>query len=186
MQQVHWTNPDWKTTWGLGFVVFKGSNGNTWVGHGGSCPGYRSILQLDLKSKMAYAVMINAGGTNPGSYSRGLQAILAKVKSAPKKADEATDNKKVNLSDYTGYYSNQPWWSEKYIGVWGDKLVTLNLPARSPGDAMTMYKHVEGDTFRRIRDNKELGETMVFKRNDAGEVNLYVTHTNIYKKIDRD
>lgn len=186
MQQVHWTNPDWKTTWGLGFVVFKGSNGNTWVGHGGSCPGYRSILQLDLKSKMAYAVMINAGGTNPGSYARGLQAILAKVKAAPKKADDATDNKKVNLSDYTGYYSNQPWWSEEYIGVWGDKLVTLNLPSRSPGEAMTMYKHIEGDTFRRIRDNKELGETMVFKRNEANQVNAYISHTNIYKKIDRN
>ena len=60
MHNVHWTNPDWKTTWGLGFVVYKGGDGNTWVSHGGSCPGYRSTLQLDLKNKRAFSVMINA------------------------------------------------------------------------------------------------------------------------------
>ena len=184
MQQVHWTNPNWKTTWGLGFVVYKGSNGNTWVGHGGSCPGYRSTLQLDLKTKMAYAVMINAGGTNPGSYARGIQAILAKVKTVSKAEETAAGDAQGNLKEFTGYYSKQPWWSEEYIGIWGDKLVTMNLPSRSPGDAMTMYKHIEGDTFRRIRDDNELGETMVFKRNDAGQVTAYELHTNIYKKID--
>lgn len=182
MQQVHWTNPDWKTTRGLGFVVYKGSNGNTWVGHGGSCPGYRSTLQLDLKTKMAYAVMINAGGTNPSSYVQGIQSILAKAPS--KDEHEGTDNTVVNLEEFSGYYSNQPWWSEKYIGVWGDKLVTLNLPSRSPGDSMTMYQHIEGDTFRRIRDDNELGETMVYQRDQAGQVNAYETHTNIYTKID--
>ncbi|MCW5518041.1 serine hydrolase domain-containing protein [Muriicola sp. Z0-33] len=184
MQQVHWTNPNWKTTWGLGFVVFKGSNGNTWVGHGGSCPGYRSVLQLDLKSKMAYAVMINAGGTNPGSYSRGIQAIMDKVKKTSSKKEGAEESMEVNLTEYVGYFSNQPWWSEKYIGVWGDKLVSLSLPSRSPGESMTMYKHIEGDTFRRIRDNKELGETMEFKRNKDGQISAYITHTNEYKKIE--
>lgn len=184
MQQVHWTNPDWKTTWGLGFSVYKGGNGNTWVGHGGSCPGYRSTMQLDLKTKMAYAVMINAGGTNPASYARGIQAILDKVKPPSKKKDGAIDIAAVKFDDYTGYYSIQPWWSEVYIGVWGDKLVTLNLPSRSPGEAMTMYEHIEGDTFRRIRDDNEMGETMVFKRNAAGKVNAYISHTNSYKKID--
>ncbi|MBT8183598.1 MAG: beta-lactamase family protein [Eudoraea sp.] len=184
MQQVHWTNPDWKTTRGLGFVVYKGSNGNTWVGHGGSCPGYRSTLQLDLKTKMGYAVMINAGGTNPTSYVRGIQGILVKVKPGTTKTEETSDDKKTDLGEFTGYYNNQPWWSEKYIGKWGDKLVTLSLPSRSPGDAMTMYKHIEGDTFRRIRDDDTLGETMVFERNEAGEVTAYISHTNIYKKID--
>ena len=185
MQQVHWTNPDWKTTRGLGFGVYKGSNGNTWVGHGGSCPGYRSTLQLDLKSKMAYAVMINAGGTSPLSYVRGIHAILAKVKPATdKKEDEA--NRSIALTDYVGNYSVQPWWSEGYIGVWGEHLVYLSLPSRSPGADMTMYKHIEGDTFRRIRDDGELGETLLFIRNDQGKVVSYKSHTNIYNKIENN
>ncbi len=70
MQQVHWTDPDWKTTWGLGFAVSKGSDGTKWVSHGGSCPGYRSGIQLNPKSKMAYTVMINANGTNPHKYAK--------------------------------------------------------------------------------------------------------------------
>ena len=80
MQQVHWTDPDWKTTWGLGFAVSKGSDGTKWVSHGGSCPGYRSGIQLNPKSKMAYTVMINANGTNPHKYAREMHAILNKVK----------------------------------------------------------------------------------------------------------
>ncbi|MEX0290211.1 MAG: serine hydrolase domain-containing protein, partial [Flavobacteriaceae bacterium] len=95
MQQVHWTNPNWKTTWGLGFVVYKGGNGNTWVGHGGYCPGYRSSLQLDLKSKLAFAVMINAGGTNPGKYVRGINAILTKIK--PSSGEQKTEEQEVDL-----------------------------------------------------------------------------------------
>jgi len=51
MQQVHWTDPDWKTTWGLGYSVYKGSDGTKWVSHGGSCPGYRSGIQINPKSK---------------------------------------------------------------------------------------------------------------------------------------
>ncbi len=51
MQNVHWTDPDWKTTWGLGFVVSKGSSGEKIVGHGGSCPGYRSSISLRPESQ---------------------------------------------------------------------------------------------------------------------------------------
>lgn len=34
MHNVHWTDPDWKTTWGLGFMVFKDSDEGKLVGHG--------------------------------------------------------------------------------------------------------------------------------------------------------
>jgi CubicO group peptidase (beta-lactamase class C family) len=179
MQNVHWTNPDWKTTWGLGFVVFKGSNGNTWVGHGGSCPGYRSSLQLDLKRKMAFSVMINANGTNPGKYVKGIDAIISKVKPA---SDKETEK---DLEEYTGYYNPMPWWSEEYISTWNGQLVSLSLPSDKPGDAMTFYKHIEGDTFRRVRDDDELGETIVFERDDDGQIIRYRQHGNYSRKIQK-
>lgn len=185
MQNVHWTDPDWKTTWGLGFVVYKGEDGNTWVGHGGSCPGYRSTLQIDLKNKRAYSVMINANGTNPAKYANGINAIIKKVKT-PKK-EEPTDERieKKNLQEYVGYYSPMPWWSEEFISTWDGKLVTLGLPSEKPGDSMTFYKHIEGDTFRRIRDDEELGETLVFERDKNGRIINYIQHGNYYKRIDR-
>lgn len=180
MQQVHWTNPNWQTTWGLGFSIYKGSNGSTWVGHGGSCPGYRSTLQIDLNNKRAFVVMINSSGTNPSKYANGIGSILDKVKGS-KKSDSTDD--KANLEDYVGYYSQQPWWSEEYISTWNGKLVTLGLPSDNPGNSMTFYKHIEGDTFRRIRDNDELGETLIFERDSNGNITRYISHGNYSNRI---
>ena len=178
MQTVHWTDPDWSTTWGLGFAVFKGPEGTTWVGHGGSCPGYRSALQLDLKNKRGYSVMINSSGTNPGKYIRGIHGLLDKM---GKPDPEATQ---PDLSDYTGYYNPMPWSSERYVGAWGDRLAILELPAENPGEALTFFKHIEGDTFRRVRDDGELGETLVFERDEIGAVRRYQRHGNyVVKKI---
>lgn len=182
MQNVHWTNPDWKTTWGLGFIVYKGSNGNTWVGHGGDCPGYRSILLIDLKSKRAFSVMINANGTNPGNYANGIKEIINKVKVSKR---EISSKEKKDLKEFVGYYSQMPWWGEEYISTWEGKLVTLQLPSEKPGDSMTFYKHIEGDTFRRIRDDDELGETLVFERDENGNITQYIRHGNYSKKINR-
>lgn len=181
MQTVHWTNPDWKLTWGLGFSVYKGSDGNTWVGHGGSCPGYRSTLQINLKKKRAYAVMINASGTNPGKYSRGIDQLLNKVQATKEKEESP----KKDLGEYEGYYSPMPWWSEEYVSVLNGKLVTLSLPSDNPGEALTFYKHIEGDTFRRIRDNDELGEALVFERDKKGNIIQYISHGNYSKKISK-
>jgi CubicO group peptidase (beta-lactamase class C family) len=177
MHNVHWTNPDFELTWGLGFSVYKGSNGTKWVGHGGSCPGYRSTLQLNLKSKIAYSVMINANGTSPDKYGRAIYAIFSKAETISK------EKPKVNLEDYTGYYSSQPWGSENYVGVWNGKLVRLNLPTDKPGSRMTMYKHIEGDTFKRIKDNGELGADVEFIRDDSGNVYKSKSHQNYSTKM---
>jgi hypothetical protein len=179
MHNVHWTDPDFELTWGLGFSVYKGPNGAKWVGHGGSCPGYRSTLQLDLKSKIAYSVMINANGTSPDKYGKAIYGIFSKAETVKKEQPE------VNLEDYTGYYSGQPWGSESYVGLWNGKLVILRLPTDNPASAMTMYKHIEGDTFKRVKDNGDLGETMVFERDSNGMVFRFKSHQNYSSKITR-
>jgi len=149
VHNVHWTDPNFDLTWGLGFSVYKGDDGAKWVGHGGSCPGYRSTLQLNLKSKMAYSVMINAGGTNPRKYLRAIHAIMEKTEVV---SDSDSDSE-VNLNDYVGFYSGQPWGSERYIGTWNGKLVSLRLPSDNPVQDVTMYKYIKGDTFKRIKEN---------------------------------
>ena len=172
MHRVHFTDPDWNTTWGLGFAIFKGSDGSTWVSHGGSCPGYRSAFLLNPKSKRAYVVMINANGTNPSKYARGMHDILKKAESDHNSKEE----NKRSLQDYVGYYSQQPWWSEVYVGSWNDKLVILDLPTDNPADSMTFFNYIEGDTFRRIRDDDELGETVTFERDKNGKIINYKVH----------
>lgn len=180
MQIVHWTDPDWQATWGLGFVVARGEDGNKWIGHGGSCPGYRTTLLLNPNTKLAFSVMINANGTDPGKYVRGINAILGKVKTSAPKDSVAHD-----LTEYTGYYSDQPWHSEFFVSTWEGKLVTLDLPSESPASSMTFFRHIEGDTFRRIRDDGELGETLVFERDKDGHIFRTKSHCNYSVKLSR-
>lgn len=182
MQRVHWTDQDWKLTWGLGFSVKKDSDGNTLVGHGGSCPGYRSVLRIYPKNKRAFAVMINASGTSPEKYAQGINEIINKVET-PEAEDPSEDGKaKKDLQEYVGYYNQQPWWDELYISTWQEKLVSIDLPAESPGKSMTFYKHIEDDIFQRIRDDGELGETLTFERNSNGKIIRLKSHGNYLVK----
>jgi len=182
MQRVHWTNPDWSTTWGLGFSVYKGSDGDTWIGHGGSCPGYRSTLQINLKTKRAFSVMINASGTNPNKYGKGINAIMNKMESTKKDLDSEASEK---LKEYAGYYDSSPWWGETYISTFNGKLVSLGLPSEEPAASMTFYKHVDGDIFRRVRKDKTLGETLTFLRDQDGKIIKIERHGNFSSKINR-
>ncbi|HAX93770.1 MAG TPA: hypothetical protein DCY25_07480, partial [Bacteroidales bacterium] len=88
-----------------------------------------------------------------------------------------------DLKEYSGYYSDLPWASEIYISAWNDNLVSFALPSESPVKSMSFFKYIEGDTFRRIRDDGELGETLVFERNPKGEVINFIQHNNYSKKI---
>lgn len=185
MHNVHWIDSDWETSWGLGFSVYKGRDGSKWISHGGSCPGYRSTLQINPKSKRAYSVMINANGTNPGKYAHGMHSILEKLGTAKDTLPTSGQKNKIDLKQYEGYYDTKPWSSEVYISTWKDQLVMMNLPTSSPVDAMTFYKHIEGDIFRRIRDDNEMGETLVFERGNDGEVMRFKSHGNYSDKLIR-
>lgn len=178
MHRVHWMNPDWKTTWGLGFSVYE-ADGTTLVGHGGACPGYRSTLVLNPKKKIALVAMINANGTNPSKYTRAIGSIIGK---AMEGTVDTLDG--VNLEDYAGRYSPQPWWSEVIFLPWKGKLVTFSLPSTNPANEMELLKHIEGDTFRRIRKDKTLGEAFIFERDASGKVVRVKQHTNYSQKIE--
>lgn len=179
MQHVHWTDPDWNTTWGLGFSVKRDSEGKTVVSHGGSCPGYRSVISMYPNEKMAFSVMINAGGTNPQKYVEGIKSVMAKVE-AP---DKNSTNK--DLTEFVGIYSQQPWWSEDYVGILNGKLITMSLPIDSPGEGITFFKHLEGDTFQRIRKNGEPGEKLYFERDENGKIIKFSQHGNYSVKMER-
>lgn len=180
MHNVHWTDPDFNATWGLGFSVFKGPGGVKWVGHGGSCPGYQTTLRINPSSEMAFSVMINALGTNPNKYFEGMLDILNKSEKIDK--DASPD---FSPDDYVGFYNQQPWQSESYIASWGDKLAILYLPADSPDNSMRLYQFVDVDTFKRIRSDDELGETLIFERDESGKVFRFKTHGNYSQRIER-
>jgi CubicO group peptidase (beta-lactamase class C family) len=63
MQRVHWVDPDWETTWGLGFSVLQRDD-STWVRHGGLCPGYATEFAILPKEELGIVVLTNAIRSN--------------------------------------------------------------------------------------------------------------------------
>ena len=179
MHSLAATSKDKRDTWGLGFTVSKNSNGDELVMHGGTCPGYVSMLQLNVTKKMGYAIMANANRVHAFKYLNGIKQILSKVKPIKKRSN----SEKVNLDDYTGYYNMNPWNSSIYISTWGENLVTLQLPENSPKYGMTFYKHIKDDTFRQVKENGELGDAFIFERDKNGKVYRYVDGGNYKNRM---
>ena len=75
MQHVHWVDPDWKTTWGLGFVVYR-KDDKTFVGHSGACPGYYTAIVIFPDKKMAAIILVNAMNINSSGIAQQLLKIV--------------------------------------------------------------------------------------------------------------
>ena len=174
MQRVQFMDPNWKTSWGLGFAVnHKGDK--TYVGHGGSCPGYRTSLQMRNADQTGVIVLLNAM-EDPGQEVEGVYAILDKRKGYEFKDPAPASG--VKLDDYVGHYSGQPWGSEAVIEPWAGGLVILGLPSDKPVDAMMFLKPKGGDVFRRVRDDGSEAEEFQFKRDASGKVTSFIHFSN--------
>ena len=181
MHQVHWIDPDWKTTWGLGFSVVKGENGETLVEHGGSCPGYNTLFLMIPGKKRAYAVFTNGNNTNRPGYIKGMHSLLEKYRDEIKKE---TDEEQVpDLQEYEGYYSQLPWQSEVYLAPWHNSLAVLGLPNTDPAGSLVRLRYTEKDKFRRVRDDGELGETIEFERDENGAIQRIKWNNNYSTRI---
>jgi len=199
MQRVHWVDPDWETTWGLGFAVFR-SGDHSRVSHSGACPGYYSRFLLDPKEKLAVVVLANAMGADVGSYTgQGIELIGPQVRAAAgdreaaEKAGEESDEpgddgsgdddaeaaaKRSALDRYTGLYTSD--WGDSAVVHWGDGLAVVWLPARQPADDLTELRPSDDGEhrFHRVRDDGTLGEAFVFEVGPDGRATRYSQHGN--------
>lgn len=176
MQRVHWLDPDWKNSWGLGFVIYQ-LDGKTYTGHDGSCPGYQSVLQMDMKDKLGVVLMSNSQGNDMGIYTDGIFSIIQKAKPAMTVTDS------LNLEQYAGYYDNYAWRGEIVIMPWQGKLAMFGLPNTDPGKNMSLFIPSGKDVFRRVRADNTLGEELRFERDAAGTIIKYWRHSNKYDKL---
>lgn len=175
MQRVHFLDQDWRTARGLGFQVSQ-RNGKIFVGHGGSCPGYKTDLSMSPKDKIAVIVMTNANEVNPGDFSQEIFDIVApritKALETPgqgRKAEPA-------LAKYLGRY-DRPLGGETHVLVLDGELVMMSLPTDNP-QRLTKLKYVGKDTFQRVRDDGELGEKILFETGPDGKVTRLVHNSN--------
>lgn len=178
MQRVQFLDPDWKTAYGLGFAI-RESDGNTFVGHGGSCPGYLTTLTLDPKAKIAVVVMLNAQGENPYTYSSAISALLKKAS----QLDNLPPQDTTDLKPYLGNYDSYAFGSETIVFRWKGRLALVSLRTDDPAKDMQLYKHISGDTFKRIRSDETLGEEIRFERDASGKVTRMWHFSNFNNKI---
>jgi CubicO group peptidase (beta-lactamase class C family) len=203
MHRVHWMDPDWKTTWGLGFSIARHGEA-TLVGHGGSCPGYRTELSIAPADRFAVAFLSNAIDAETNVFTRAAyDLVVPALKTARAELEEdgaaggepGSDGEErasgagsagteaaaaFDASLYTGIYASV--WGEAAIVRWDGGLAVVPLPTDAPRRRLETLKHVDGHTFRRVRDDGELGETMTFELED-GRVVRARRHGNAMEKV---
>ena len=179
MQRAHFIDPDTDNQWGLGFNVAK-RDGKTWVGHGGSCPGFQTNLNMQNDEKIATIAFINAR-ESPSKYGVGIYELIGPaVREAAERRTSATDmdgdptqsaaTANAEFDDYVGRYVRGVGASETAVFHWKGGIAMMGLPTDNPHRSLTRLQHIEGDTFRRINRDGELGIEVEFERNEAGEV----------------
>jgi CubicO group peptidase (beta-lactamase class C family) len=182
MQRVHWVDPDWETTWGLGFSVVREGN-RTYARHGGGCPGYYTEFRLEPKTKMGAIVLTNTIGAPPGHYAaQAFELIQPALQAALDTPDDAPA-RDGSLDRYVGVYSSI--WGQTAVVPWNDGLALLDLASAAPAEDLERFQHVEGETFRRVReDDESLGETVRFELGEDGKARRFNRHSIWEERIE--
>lgn len=179
MYRPHFVDPNFETFWGVGFATWK-DGGNVFVGHGGSCPGFRTAFTLDPEKKVGVVVMANASGINTGRYAKLIYDIVSPT---IKKTEAAADPAAANLAMYAGSYDAFPWDGESLFVVWGDGLATVDLPTIEPMKNLDRLRKTGEHTFRRVLSDGTLGETYRFEVGADGKATKVWVHSNPYPRM---
>ena len=181
MQRVHFIDPDWETTYGLGFAVWRDGD-KTFVGHGGSCPGFRTHLLMQPGERIATVVMTNAQGVNAGQWAQRLYNVVAPALRAAAKDSAPGKQPDATLARYAGVYENG-FSGEMDVIPWEDGLAALSLPAMEPVRSLTKFRKIGEHTFRRIRRDGELAERIVFTMGPDGTPTAMVWNSNNFRRV---
>ncbi len=180
MHRVHWVDPDWETTWGIGFAIQRVED-MTFIGHGGGCPGYITNFSMIAKDKIATVVLTNAGDSPARNVA---QNVLKTISAALKEAKTPSEEDVLDFSLYEGNYEAPPWGGEVAIRQWGNQLVVIDIPSDDLGEAMIKLKHDSDHTFVRLTDDDEPREPWVFEMADDGKAIRVYRHNFYLNRID--
>jgi hypothetical protein len=181
MHRVHWLDVDWKNSRGLGFQVSRRED-KTYIGHGGACPGYRTQVTLSPKDKVAVIVLTNTDDANPEAYVWEIFDLVAPALSKAVESPGAAKKPAPDLERFVGHYE-RPIGLETQVFLWDGGLALLALPNDNPSDSMTKLRRIKGNTFRRLRDDGELGEEIVFETGPDGKIAGFVRNSQRLRKL---
>ena len=182
MHRVHWAEPDLQTIWGLGFAIMRDGD-KFLVGHGGSCPGFRSDLVLMPQEKIAAVVMANAQAVDTNVYAEGLYSLVGPALRAAAKEPGKGKAADESLRKFVGAYDSGGWGGEFAVIYWEDGLAVMGLPTRDPVKELDKLKKTGDNTFRRVLSDESLGEEWVFTLGADGKVTQLSIHSNSYPRL---
>jgi len=174
MYEEHWSDP----AWGLGFAIYS-FMGDKLVGHVGGCPGYKSQIILCPEKKIAVVVMLNASDAPQFTLAFRAYEIMsyALSETAEGGVQEASE-----WEAYTGRYTADRAWSEAEVLEWDGSLAVMWLPTSDPVGSLVILERVEGNAFRQVGSDGELGKHFVFKSDADGHVIGMKFNNNLLKK----
>jgi CubicO group peptidase (beta-lactamase class C family) len=183
MQRVHFIDPDWTTTRGLGFEVRR-VNDKTLVGHGGDCPGYRTAIQLQPDEKIAAIFMANTNGVNQQQLAQRIYEIAAPAIRAAVADTSHAIKQDTSLLRYQGFYDMTPWAGEALVLAWEDGLAMIELPSRNPLAEISKLRR-DGDkpnAFRRVREDGVFADRVTFDVAPNGSVLRFWRWNNPFQR----
>ena len=184
MHRVHFVDPTWDATWGLGFSVWR-NDGKTFVGHGGSCPGYQTQLAIQPDEKVAVVAMSNAIDVNAGALARGEYEIMAPaIKAALGDSSGSLKAMDPSLERFLGTYGSA-WGGETEIIAWEGGLASVRLPTDNPVRGITKLKKMGDNVFKRVREDGGLAEAWTFDVGEDGRATRLTINYNVSPRIDR-
>ena len=108
--------------------------------------------------------------------------VAPAIKAASKPATNEAVKPQADLARYTGTYESG-FGGEIAIVEWEDGLATLGLPTMEPVKGLSKLKKTGEHTFRRIRKDEALGETLVFELGPEGQAVRVIWNSNQYRRV---
>jgi CubicO group peptidase (beta-lactamase class C family) len=177
MHRVHWLDPNWELGWGLGFNILR-IGGKTYMGHGGSVPGFRTNLRISLEDKLAVIVFTNADDGEPVKYTEKAYQWIA-----PGLVDKLEEKSTMDLSKYTGKFRNR--WGDAEVLLYKGELIMITPQLPDPMAEYTTLKHVEGDRFQmKAPGYGSHNEYAVYEFDEDGKIKRLKTGENYTYPID--
>ncbi len=180
MQRVSWVDPDWKTSWGLGFRVSQYEE-NTVVGHGGGCPGYITDIAMVPKHKVAAIALTNAADGPAGNITASMLKVIGMA--LMDVGDMEAPILNLDLDQYAGNFSTPIWGGEIAVRVWGNELSVISLgnPYKPLGEIQKLT-HLEDNVFVRLEDG-EPREKWYFQMDETGRASEIKRHQGLYSRV---
>ena len=170
MHRVQWLRPDWQSGWCLGFSIRRVGE-QTRVGHGGSLPGHRTMVEIAPDIKLGVIVLTNANDGDPGLYLNRAFEIVGPAITRATKPPETAAIPDPEWENYVGAYTWQH--DDVKVMILDGKLTLIDPGSDNPWDSRIILEPLSKHSFRAIPSQMNYslnGEVLTFELDSAGRV----------------